>query len=208
MSDLEGVRARAMAAPARRSIVALLAEADDAVTVAELTAKLGLNHNAVRKHLAQLVAADLVVEARETRTTRGRPRLLYRLAPDSPAGSEQSYRRLATMLATVLATGADPVAVGRRASTATVSEPGLEGLAARLATDGFAPSVRRRGSRTEIVLGACPYADAAEANPEVVCGLHLGLAEAAGDAAGVSVEGLAPRPPRRAGCRLAVREAP
>jgi predicted ArsR family transcriptional regulator len=96
-----------------------------------------------------------------------------------------------------------------RASTSTrsapVTAPGVDGLAARLAADGFAPTVRQRGSRTEIVLGVCPFVDAAEANPELVCGLHLGLAEAAGVTAGVQIDGLSPRPPRRAGCRLAVR---
>lgn len=206
MSDREALRARALAAPARRSILTWMAEADDATTVAQLTDRLGMNHTAVRKHLAQLVAAGLVEEGREARTTRGRPQLLYRLAADTPAGAERSYRRVATMLATVLATGEDPVTVGRRAGAGTASAPGLEGLTARLAIDGFAPAVRQRAGRTEVVLQTCPFVDAAEANPAVVCALHLGLAESTGEAAGVEVTGLVPRPPRRAGCRLMVRD--
>lgn len=204
MSDREALQARALAAPARRSILAWMAEADDVTTVAQLTDRLGINHSAVRKHLAQLVAAGLVEESRETRTTRGRPQLLYRLAPGTPAGAERSYRRVATMLATVLATGEDPVTVGRRAGVGAAPAPGLDGLTAQLALDGFAPVVRRPAGRTEVVLGTCPFVDAAEANPAVVCALHLGLAESAGEAAGVEVTGLVPRPPRRAGCRVLV----
>lgn len=166
-----------------------------------------MNHTAVRKHLAQLVAAGLVEESRETRTTRGRPQLLYRLAADTPAGAERSYRRVATMLATVLATAEDPVTVGRRAAAGTASASGLDGLTSRLAIEGFAPTVRRRAGRTEVVLQTCPFVDAAEANPAVVCALHLGLAESTGEAAGVEVTGLAPRRPRKAGCRLMVRDA-
>lgn len=207
MSDREVLRARALAAPARRSILTWMGEADDATTVAQLTERLGINHTAVRKHLAVLVAAGLVDESREARTTRGRPQLLYRLAADTPAGEERSYRRVATMLATVLATGDDPVTVGRRAGEGTASAPGLDGLTARLAIDGFAPTVRKGGAgRTEVVLQTCPFVDAAEANPAVVCALHLGLAEATGETAGVEVTGLVPRPPRRAGCRLLVRD--
>jgi predicted ArsR family transcriptional regulator len=206
VTDLESSRARALASPARRLILTLLADGPGTATIADLTSKLGLNHNAVRKHLAQLVAAGLVEETREARTIRGRPKLLYGLAPGTPARAERSYRSLATMLATVLATGEDPVEVGRRAATSDASPQGIEGLVARLAADGLAPRVQKRGARVEIVLDTCPYVDAAEANPAVVCALHLGLTQAAGEAAGVIVEGLTPRAPRRAGCLVGVTE--
>ena len=68
------------------------------------------------------------------------------------------------------------------------------------------PAVRRRAGQAEVVLQTCPFVDAAEANPAVVCALHLGLAESTAEAAGVAVTGLVPRPPRRAGCRLTVRD--
>jgi predicted ArsR family transcriptional regulator len=208
---LTAAQARALAAPTRRAILAHLAEEDRAVSVAELNERLGLNHNAVRKHLAQLGDAGLVVEARETRTTPGRPRLLYRLAPGSPGGIDQPYRRLAVLLATVLASGEDPADVGRRAASAGSALPAdlapVDALTARFAAEGFEPSVRRRGGRTEIVLDQCPFADAATANASAVCRLHLGLAEGAADAiGGLRVDGLTPKDPRRGGCRLAVTE--
>ena len=82
---------------------------------------------------------------------------------------------------------------------------GLVGLAARFAAEGFEPTVLERGTRSEIVLGCCPFVDAAAANPEVVCRLHLGLAQGAAESmGGVQVDGLLPRNPHRAGCRVAV----
>ena len=205
-------QARALGAPTRQTMVAFLADADGPVTVAELTAHLGVNHNAVRKHLAQLVAAGLVVEERETRLKPGRPKLLYRLAPHPLTTHDAAYERLAVLLATALASGEDPAVIGRRSAvvgppTIAGARPPVEELAARLAVDGFDPSVHRRGRRTEIVLGRCPFVAAVQANPEAVCRLHLGLAEgAADDIGGLRVERLAARDPRRAGCRLTVAE--
>ena len=49
--------------------------------MAELTEHFGLNHNAIRQHLAKLVDADLVVEDKAPSTGRGRPRLSYRVDP-------------------------------------------------------------------------------------------------------------------------------
>jgi predicted ArsR family transcriptional regulator len=201
-------QARALGSPARRAIVAYLSGADAGACVGELTEHLGLNHNAVRKHLARLVAAELVVQEHERRTTAGRPRWLFRLAPGTAVAEERGYRRLAVLLAQTMATGEDPVAVGRRAASgATPAGGGIEGLAGRFAADGFEPVVRRRGSRTEVVLGRCPLADAAVANPDVVCRLHLGIAQGLAETAGgLEVDSLTPRDPRRAGCRVLVSE--
>ena len=54
--------------------------------MAELTAYVRLNHNAVRQHLAVLKEACLVVEEVEDRSRPGRPRLLYRLHPEATPG--------------------------------------------------------------------------------------------------------------------------
>jgi predicted ArsR family transcriptional regulator len=206
---LTAEQARALGAPARRAILARLAETDEPVTVAELTEQLAVNHNAVRKHLAVLVGAGLVAEEHEARVVPGRPRLLYRLTPQT--ARTDPYRDLAVLLATALATGDDPAAIGRNHAAAHEDTPPedapIDALRARFAADGFDPSLRRRKGRTEIVLGCCPYVDAAEANPDVVCRLHLGLAQGAAAAiGGLRVDDLTPRDPRRAGCRLAVTE--
>jgi predicted ArsR family transcriptional regulator len=207
-TSLTTAQARALGAPTRRTILAHLTDAKEPVSVAELTAHLGLNHNAVRKHLTQLVTAGLVLETSEARDTPGRPRLLYQLVPARP----EPYERLAVLLATALRTGADPAAVGRDAAE-TVNQPGpespLDALAAQFEADGFDPVVRRRGRKTDIILQHCPYAAAAAATPDAVCRLHLGLAEGAADAiGGLRVERLVPKDPQRAGCRVAVTELP
>lgn len=212
MSDatLTTAQARALGAPTRRAILGHLAEADAPVSVATLTEQLGLNHNAVRKHLAQLVAAGLVLETREIRDTPGRPRLLYQLPSVAPARAEP-YERLAVLLATALRTGADPAAVGRDAVAQAENEPAAESpvdaLAAQFEADGFEPVVRQRGRKTDIILQHCPFAAAASANPDAVCRLHLGLAEGAANAiGGVRVDRLTVKDPARAGCRVAVSE--
>ena len=209
-TSLTTAQARALGAPTRRTILAQLTDANEPVSVAALTAALGLHHNAVRKHLAQLVDAGLVLETREARDTPGRPRLLYQLVPARPA----PYERLAVLLATALRAGADPAAVGRDAAIQPVDsethQSPLDALAAQLEADGFEPVVRQRGrTKTDIVLQHCPYAAAASANPDAVCRLHLGLAEGAADAiGGLRVERLVPKDPQRAGCRVAVTELP
>jgi predicted ArsR family transcriptional regulator len=208
-SPLTIAQARAMGGPTRQKIVAYLADAGRPATIPDLTAHLSINHNAVRKHLAQLVDAGLVRETREKRAAPGRPRLLYELRADAPAGVDQPYRRLAVLLATALATGEDPADVGRRAAVAPPAA-GLDGVAAlaqQFAGDGFDPVVERQGGRVALVLQRCPYADAAAANPAAVCRLHRGLAEGVAEAVGnVIVEDLVAKDPHRAGCVVAVRE--
>ncbi len=55
----------------RHEIFRYIADASRPVDVAELTSHLGLDHNAIRQHLAKLVHAGLVVEDHAPRTGRG-----------------------------------------------------------------------------------------------------------------------------------------
>ena len=74
---------------------------------------------------------------------------------------------------------------------------------ALVAALGFEPTAKRRGNHVEIVLGACPFATTALADPETVCGLHLGLAHGAAEQlGGIVIDELRPRDPRRGACRL------
>ena len=216
-SDLPTVQAqaRALGDPTRHSIFRRLAEASGPLTVAELTAGVGFHHTAVRQHLAKLLAAGLVVEEAERRTTRGRPRLRYTVAPAAAGrwGGPGPYERVAVLLAEALRTGTSPEEVGRRASPAVAGQPGVGGpvaaVAAEMARQGFEPTLRPKRHGVEVVLGCCPYQAAALANPEAVCALHLGLARGTAEQiGGVEVEGLVPHDPRRAGCRLLLRPLP
>lgn len=206
-------QARAMGDPTRHEIFQYLADADAPVDVAELTAHFGLNHNAIRQHLAKLVDAGLVVESAAPPIGRGRPRLRYAVHPsaDSRWGVTGPYERLAMLLTEVIRSGDAPVEVGRRAGLhqrlgdRPASEP-VTPFVGQMARLGFAPSVRRDGDALDVTLEACPFTSAVLTDPDTVCMLHLGLAQGMAEAVGgIVVDELVPHDPRRAHCRLRCR---
>ncbi len=206
-------QARALGDPTRHAVFRYLADADRQVDVAELTEHFALNHNAIRQHLAKLVHAGLVVEARASNTGRGRPRLLYRVDPaaESQWGVVGPYERLSVLLAEVLRTADPPEDVGRRSvrrrrvKRRAVDDP-VAFVVDAMARQGFDPTVRGTGRRTEIVLRNCPFEAAALANPDTVCAIHLGIAEGLAATTGdrLVVDELVPHDPRRANCQLRV----
>lgn len=206
-------QAKALGDATRYRIFRYLCEAANPVGVAELTDYLGLNHNAVRQHLAALQGAGLVIRDRETRRRPGRPRLLYRPIPEagSDVVDDRPYEYLASLLGEVLSDGDDPLHTGRTAGRREAAKFGggtgsVEALEEQMARSGFRPSRRTEGAHTEFVLGRCPFEAIAAIHPETVCRLHLGLAE--GLAAGfgdLQVAGLIARDPHGGGCRLSVR---
>jgi len=212
------LQAKALGDPTRYRLFRYIADAQGPVTVAELTSYAGLNHNAIRQHLAVLKAAGLVTEEAERRERPGRPRLLYRLDPEAAGewGTPGAYAWLAGLLSAALRHGQDPWQAGRqeghrRAAAMTgPADPGdpadlLEQEIARL---GFRPARADRGPQVEFTLGRCPFAEVAAADPGTICRLHLGLAEGLTEGlGGLVTERLTVRPARRAGCRLTVRRA-
>jgi predicted ArsR family transcriptional regulator len=202
-------QARALGDPTRHRIFRLVVDSDHPVMIAELTEAMGLHHNAVRQHLAQLVAAGLVLEEQEERHRPGRPRLQYRPTPGAGSwGGTDHYEQLALVLLEMRRTGESPVEVGRRVGhhlgrAARGGSDPVEAIVEEVTNQGFDPVVRRRGSQVELILQSCPYVRAAELDGEVVCDLHRGLAEGLAAANGsVVVDGLDVRNPREAGCRL------
>lgn len=194
MSDLQQ-QAKALGDPTRHRIFRLLADAPEPLGVADLVAQVGHTSNAIRQHLAKLVAAGLVVETVAEPDGRGRPHLLYEVAgsADSRWGVVGPYERLATLLAEVLESGDDPVEVGRRAGRAlavrTEGHPAedaalplpLRTFIGEMVRQGFEPHAEvgpdLHGDETDIALRACPFESAALANPATVCGLHQGMIE-------------------------------
>ena len=210
MSSLQ-VQARALGDPTRHEIFRYLVDAGTDVDVAELTDHVRLNHNAVRQHLAKLVDADLVEEARARPSGRGRPRLLYRVAPTAEGrwGVAGPYERLAVLLTEVVRTGDAPEAVGARAGRRLImggsgaSVDAVDRFEDAMARQGFDPTVQASGAEVEVVLRSCPLASAVLADADTVCQLHLGLARGAAEAiGGIEVDQLEPKDPRRAHCRL------
>lgn len=138
-----------------------MVESGEAVDVAELTARLGFNHNAIRQHLAKLVDAGLVVESSTRAVGRGRPKLIYQPDPtaDSRWGVSGPYERLSGLLAEVVRTGETPIEVGRR----SVDRQRIGGPTS--ATDPIMPLVDEMNwhgfepERGEAVIGSRPRSE-------------------------------------------------
>jgi len=204
------LQARALGDPTRHEVFRYIADAERPVDVAELTEHLGLHHNAIRQHLAKLAEAGLVSEGTAPRVGRGRPRLVYTVDPSAESrwGVTGPYERLTLMLSEIIRTGDAPVEVGRRAGrrartgTPEAADP-VAGLVDAMDRQGFEPTAKRRGNQIDIVLGACPFETTALADPDTVCGLHLGIALGVAESLdGVVIDELVPRDPRRGSCRL------
>ena len=203
-------QARALGDPTRHEVFRYIADADRPVDIAEMTEHFGLNHNAIRQHVAKLVDAELVVERTAPSTGRGRPRLIYTLAPaaESRWGVQGPYERLSLWLAEMVRTGDAPIEVGRRAGRrqrlgASKSDDPVAELVEQMARQGFEPVTRRRGSSIDLTLQTCPFASTALADPDTVCELHLGMAYGIAERIdGLEVDELVPKDPRRAHCRL------
>lgn len=209
MASLQ-LQARALGDPTRHEIFRFAADAARPVDVAELTAHLGINHNAVRQHLSKLVEARLLVEETAPPEGRGRPRLRFSVHPgaDSRWGVAGPYERLALWLAEIVRTGDTPFEVGRRVGRrehlrhGAASDP-LDVLVGAMARHGFDPAVGRTGADVDIALRACPFVTTAIADPDTVCKLHFGIATGIADSAGgIIIDELIPEDPRRANCRL------
>jgi len=202
-------QARALGDPTRHAIFHHVVSAPSPVSVGELTEQFRLNHNAIRQHLAKLVAADLLLEERAAPSGPGRPRLLYSVHPaaESRWGGIGPYERLASLLTEVIRTGETPVEVGRRAGRRDAAEHHDDDPSAALvdltARGGFEPTVRQRGNEVEVLLHTCPFANAALADPDIVCELHHGIAiGVTEEIGGMTIDGLDRTDPRYAPCRL------
>jgi len=203
-------QARALGDPTRHDVFRYIADAARPVDVAELTDHLGLHHNAIRQHLAKLVEAGLVSEGTAAPVGRGRPRLRYTVDPSAESrwGVTGPYERLTLMLTEIIRSGDSPVEVGRRfgarsrVTTDDDTDP-VTSLVGVMESHGFEPTTTRHGDTIDIVLSACPFETTALADPDTVCGLHLGLALGVAEPLdGLVVDELIPRDPRRGACRL------
>jgi predicted ArsR family transcriptional regulator len=205
-------QARALGDPSRNAIFRYVLEAAAPVGVGELTSHVGLNHNAVRQHLAKLVAADLISESRASSGGPGRPRLEYTVDPSTESvwGATGPYERLAQALTEVIRTGETPEQVGRRIGRSEAAEhqnteSALERMVQAMARSGFEPTVEERRGSFDIVLQSCPFASIAVVDPEIVCELHRGLAAGVAEqSGGVVVDDLIRHDPRRSPCKLRV----
>ena len=131
----------------------------------------------------------MVAEDVETDRHPGRPGYRYRPIGTDPVTEAAAYRRLAGLLARAVRTGAGARDAGRAAGATDAARlAGADPVAAMnvtLAYQGFAPEIATLDAeRVDVILHACPFADAAAEDPATICQLHLGLAEGAAQAIG------------------------
>jgi predicted ArsR family transcriptional regulator len=182
----------------RYAIYLELARSSRPLATAEIAETLGLHPNTVRPHLERMRDVGLLGIETEARGAVGRPQHRYSLAADAPSlGLEPAtFPVLARMLLRVAAAGGlgaeeaieagrdqgEADAAGLAAEVAPAADGGdlaalcVEGLVTRLDALGFDPAVASDDDCSATVgFAACPFRELAEANPEIVCGLHHGL---------------------------------
>lgn len=174
----------------RSQVLAALRAAGGASSVADIARRVGLHPNTARFHLDGLVGQGLAQRESEQRDAPGRPRSLYRPTAESAPSGRRSYRLLAEILTSYLATQTPrPADAARQAGEAwgrflterpapfrTVdAHAATEQLLALLDEIGFAPEVVGPADRREIRLHQCPFLEVAQEHREVVCAVHLGL---------------------------------
>lgn len=174
----------------RTRVLGVLQASEKALGVDEVAGQVWLHPNTVRFHLDALVEAGLVQRSSEERAQRGRPRTLYLATADSARAGRRSYRLLAEILTSYLASQtkqpahaalkageawgrflAERPAPFRRVDAAVATQQ----LVQTLDDIGFAPEAVTRGRKRQILLHHCIFREAAEEHREVVCSVHLGL---------------------------------
>ena len=199
----------------RSALLETLRAQVEPTTLAALATLSGLHANTVREHLEALVRDGLVRRQSEAPSGRGRPAWLYEATgPDATAAAEYAGPRRD-------AGGGDPphqrvtdrrrgrrrTGVGPRARPERGAEPARTAVAARrevvalLDEVGFAPETDARAA--VVRLTRCPLLEAAHKYPDVVCGVHLGLAQGALEEYGAPPDGAELLPFAEPGaCRL------
>lgn len=174
----------------RSRVLSVLQAAQQPLGVGEVAKAVGLHPNTTRFHLDALVEAGLASRASEERDLPGRPRLLYTGSPDSASIGRRSYRLLAEILTSYIASQtkqpaqaaitageewghylADRPAPFQRVDAASATAQ----LVDVLDEIGFAAESVTRGRKRQIHLHHCPFRETAQQHREVVCAVHLGL---------------------------------
>jgi predicted ArsR family transcriptional regulator len=184
----------------RYAVYLEIARSPQPLSTGDVAESLGLHVNTVRPHLERMREVGLLESRRDTRGAVGRPQNLYQLAPDAPAlGLEPPVLPLLSrmLLQVAVDSGADAevaLDAGRQAGRslahrgAVAEAPGSCAAAlAMLDRLGFDPTWVEEEGRTTVAFGHCPFAELAEAQPNVVCALHRGMLEGVVDEAGTAV---------------------
>ena len=172
----------------RYAIYLEIARSARPLSTSEVADSLELHVNTVRPHLERMRDLDLLVVQTEARGTVGRPQHRYALSPEAPSlGLEPpSFPVLAGLLLTVATeAGADSdlaMSAGRdhgrdEARTWESDTDAIDGLIAQSDDFGFDPAAVDTPGGCRVAFTHCPFRELAEANPDLVCGLHRGMVE-------------------------------
>ena len=173
----------------RYAIYLELARSARPLATADISESLDLHPNTVRPHLERMREAGLLDVEVGGRGDVGRPQHRYSIAANAPSlGFEPPTmpvlaRMVLAMAARLQASADDAEAVGRpegalRARPYQQAPSTLEALVSDLDRLGFDPVVTDAAGDPDAAVVAfshCPFAELAEAHPELVCGLHRGL---------------------------------
>lgn len=201
----------------RYAIYLELARSPVPLATSDIADTLGLHVNTVRPHLERMREVGLLDVQSDNRGAVGRPQHRYSLAAGAPSlGLEPpTFPVLARMLLGAAArAGAgsdDAIDSGREQGAADASardrrRPCLETLIDELDRLGFDPTIAVEDELDDtapvtIGFANCPFRELAEANPDLVCGLHRGLIEGfveiAGEVEVISFGSLVDRHPCR-----------
>lgn len=174
----------------RARVLGVLQAANAPLGVEEVAERVSLHSNTTRFHLDGLVESGLVARSTEDRDLPGRPRTLYTATPDSTRTGRRSYRLLAEILTSYLASQTKhpsqaALKAGEEWGRFLTDRPAPFGrvdaaeatrrLVETLDDIGFAPEAVTTGRKRQILLHHCPFRETAEQHAEVVCAVHLGL---------------------------------
>ena len=178
----------------RYAIYLELARSPVPLATADIADSLDLHVNTVRPHLERMRDVGLLDVQSDNRGVVGRPQHRYSLAADAPSlGLEPpTFPVLARMLlraaARAGANADDAFEAGREQGGIDgdrhAGVPCVEALVDELDRLGFAPTLASGDGDTTIGFAHCPFRELAEANPDLVCGLHRGLVEGFVEAVG------------------------
>ncbi|MGZ4342120.1 MAG: helix-turn-helix transcriptional regulator [Solirubrobacteraceae bacterium] len=197
----------------RARLFGLLGEARRPMGTEELAQRLDLRPNGVRVHLERLREAGLITRER-TRQGRGRPRDMWLISPDARPGGEPpaAYTDLGRWLARVISPGRTSLRrieatgrmIGRELAPDGACSP-EDKMHAVLTSMGFQPcrELDQAGGLTYRLCN-CPYRDAVQESPEVVCTLHRGITRGLLDeiAPETKLRGFQARDPYLTGCLI------
>ena len=191
---------KALGENTRYAIYLELARSPRPLATAEIATTLDLHANTVRPHLERMREVGLLDQRIDNNGGVGRPQHLYSLAPDAPSlGLEPpAMPALARMLLSVAAEagldGNDATAAGRDQGARDAEgypehSPCIEALMTQLEYLGFDPEATGGADGVTIAFTHCPFRELAEANPDLVCGLHRGMVEGFVDGLGTGQVG-------------------